>query len=71
MADITKWEYRVQTLGAALKQASDEEIESQLDEWGLEGWEVVAVHKIENSGKVRVIARRSLPRSTRPRNTWP
>ena len=71
MADNTKWEYRVQTLGATFKQARDEEIEAQLDEWGLEGWEVVAVHKIENRGQIRIIAKRLLPQTTRRRNTWP
>ena len=44
MADeIKQWEYRVQTIGSIFG-TKDEDIESMLDAWGLEGWEAINVY---------------------------
>lgn len=70
MNELKKWEYRVQTVGSALKGAKDEEIEALLGEWGEEGWEVIAAHALEGSNKVRIIAKRPLSRAALRSRTW-
>ena len=37
-----QWEYRILTVGSAFTGARDEQIETILNEWGLEGWEAVS-----------------------------
>lgn len=69
MAAEPAWEYRVQTLGTALRSARDEEIEALLNQWGEEGWELVGV--TAESGKVRLLARRPLSRATRRWRSMP
>jgi len=71
MTDTMQWEYRIQTVGSALKQAKDDELEVLLNEWGEEGWEVINAHSLEGSNKVRIIAKRSLSGSTRRSRSWP
>ena len=45
MAEQTiQWEYRVLTVGSALKGAKDEQIEAALNELGMDGWEAVNVY---------------------------
>lgn len=71
MADENKqWEYRVQTIGSIFG-TKDEAIESALNEWGEEGWEAVSVYTPENSGKVTMVAKRLLTRSTRRERSMP
>jgi hypothetical protein len=70
MSDQSLWEYRVQTIGSAFG-AKDEVIESTLNEWGEEGWEAVSVYTPSNSGKVTVVAKRPLSRSTRRQRSLP
>jgi hypothetical protein len=38
---------------------------------GEEGWEVVTVHNLESTNKVRVIAKRLLEHRTQRRRNWP
>lgn len=64
-----KWEYRVQTVGGFFSGVKAEELELLLNEWGEEGWEVVAAHIIENANKINVIAKRPLTRETIRRRT--
>jgi hypothetical protein len=71
MVETTQWEYRIQTTGSTFNQPKDEEIEAMLNEWGEEGWEVVAVHNLESTNKVRIIAKRTLPCSIQRSRTWP
>jgi hypothetical protein len=71
MVETTQWEYRIQTAGSTFNQPKDEEIEAMLNEWGEEGWEVVAVHNLESTNKVRIIAKRTLPGSIKRSRTWP
>ena len=61
MPDETKqWEYRVQTFGSFLSGVKAHELETTLNEWGEDGWEVVATHPIEGMSKINVIAKRPL-----------
>ncbi len=55
-----QWEYRVQTVGSFFGGVKAEELESLLNEWGEEGWEVVSTHILENQSKINVIAKRPL-----------
>jgi len=59
-AGITQWEYRVETIGGFFKGVKADELEEMLNEWGEDGWEVVATHIIENANKINVIAKRPL-----------
>lgn len=71
MDDIPKWEYQVQTFGGAMGGPKDDALTLALDEWGAEGWEVISVHNLDSSQKVRVVARRPLSRATHRSRTYP
>jgi hypothetical protein len=71
MAEAIQWEYRVQTTGSSFSAMKDEALEALLDAWGEEGWEVISVHPLGSSNKVRVIARRRLSLEARRQRTWP
>lgn len=71
MADSTRWEYRVETFGGVLSQPKDDLLEQTLEEWGEEGWEVISAHGLENTYKVRIIAKRPLSLTSRRRRSWP
>jgi len=68
--EIKQWEYRVQTIGSIFG-TKDENIESMLNDWGIEGWEVTHVYTPEGSGKVTVVAKRPLTRETRRARSMP
>lgn len=68
---IQQWEYRVQTVGGFFKGVPADELETLLNEWGEEGWEVVSTHILENANKINVIAKRPLARSTRRERSMP
>ena len=70
MAENTQWEYRVQSFGTFFRGTRDDELESALNEWGMDGWEVVSVRGIENTSKVVVLAKRPLTASTRRRHSF-
>lgn len=70
MAEQAQWEYRVQTVGG-LFSTKDEVIESTLNAWGEEGWELVSAFSPENSSKVTLVAKRPLSRSVRRQRTMP
>lgn len=69
--ELTKWEYRVQTVGAFWAGVKADELEPTLNEWGEEGWEVVSTHVLENQNKINVIAKRLLTRETVRRRSMP
>jgi hypothetical protein len=52
------WEYRVETIGSTFRGTADEDIEEVLDEWGQEGWEVIAFHPLYGSNKATIVAKR-------------
>ena len=60
MEEYPKWEYRVQTFGGVLRETKDQKLQDTLNEWGVEGWEVVSAIAPDNSNAVRVIAKRVL-----------
>lgn len=68
MSEQLNWEYRVETIGSAFRGTSDEDVESLLDEWGQEGWEVIAFHPIQGSNKVTIVAKRALASTRRRRS---
>lgn len=72
MTEEQQWEYRVESVGGALRSPKDEEIEELLNQWGEEGWEVISVHPQHNSTyKVRVVAKRLLTTRTRRQRSMP
>jgi putative IMPACT (imprinted ancient) family translation regulator len=71
MAEHTQWEYRVQTFGTFFTGMKDEEMEEALNEWGVDGWEVISARGIENTSKVVVLAKRPLTASARRRHSFP
>ena len=71
MAENTPWEYRVGTFGTFFSGMKDEEMEAALNEWGMDGWEVISARSIENTSKVVIIAKRPLTTSTRRRRSLP
>jgi hypothetical protein len=70
MEETKQWEYRVQTIGGVLG-TKDEQIESLLNEWGLEGWEATQVYTPSGSNKVTIVAKRPLTATARRRRSWP
>ena len=64
MTEYAQWEYRVETIGSAFG-TKDDAIQDTLDEWGEEGWEAINVYTPSNSGKVTIVAKRPLSRTTR------
>jgi hypothetical protein len=71
MAEYPKWEYRVETFGSFFRSTSDVDLETALNDWGLDGWEVINVHIVENTSKVVALAKRPMAASTRRRHTFP
>ncbi len=71
MVETIKWEYRVQTWGSAWKSNKDEELEALLNEWGVEGWEVISAEHKASSEKITLIAKRLLTHSRRRERTYP
>lgn len=71
MADEFKqWEYRVQTIGGVFG-TKDEDIQSTLDVWGLEGWEAINVYDQYGGGKITIVAKRPLTELVRRQRSMP
>jgi hypothetical protein len=68
---LIQWEYRVQTVGSPISGAKDGQIETILNEWGVEGWEAVNVYSPSNSPKVTMVAKRQLTAATRRMRSMP
>ena len=73
MAETTLWEYRAETLGTYWNEPKDDVLETLLNEWGQEGWEVINVVTQHNTSKVRVVAKRPIgpDEARRRRRSWP
>ena len=71
MAEISQWEYRLETFGTFWSAPKDDELQAALDAWGEEGWEVVGFGHMENSNKIRVLAKRPSTSASRRRRSWP
>jgi hypothetical protein len=68
---VRNWEYQVDTIGSALHSPKDEELETLLNEWGEDGWEVISIITPTGSNKIRIVARRPLTEVNRRRRNWP
>lgn len=68
--EIKQWEYRVQTMGSIFG-TKDEDIQSTLDEWGIEGWEAINVYTPYGSGKITIVAKRLLTERARRIRSMP
>lgn len=66
METNANWEYRVKTFGTAWRSAKNEEVNEELDLWGIEGWEV-ASSCFNPGGSLLVIAKRPLTDTARRR----
>ena len=71
MPETNQWEYRVKTFGTFFKGVKDNEIETELNQWGEEGWEVVAYRLVENTNQAQLIAKRPLTRESRRWRSMP
>jgi hypothetical protein len=71
MSELNPWEYRVKTFGTLFKGVKDDDLEAELNQWGEEGWEVVAYRMIENTNRGQVIAKRPLTRESRRWRSMP
>jgi hypothetical protein len=71
MPETNPWEYRVKTFGTFFKGAKDAELETELNQWGEEGWEVVACRTVENRSQAQIIAKRLLTRESRRWRSMP
>jgi hypothetical protein len=71
MPETNQWEYRVKTYGSFFKGVKDDELETELNQWGEEGWEVVAYRLVENTNQAQLIARRPLTRESRRWRSMP
>lgn len=69
--DQQQWEYRVDLLGSTMSTMKNEALEATLNEWGEQGWELVALFLLEHSSKMRLVAKRPLSQSNRRRRSWP
>ena len=65
MAETTEWEYHLEVLGTAFKGVKPEELELVLNNMGMEGWEVISIHQLQNSPKFWVTAKRPLTDAAR------
>lgn len=59
------WEYRVETIGSTFKGTSDSDVEEFLNDWGKDGWDVIAFHPIYGSNKITIVAKREIADSGR------
>ncbi len=71
-----KWEYKIQSFGNAFKQIKDEKLVETLNEWGVDGWEVIHCYQNTGNTRISVIAKRpfvetrSTRRSNFPEEDW-
>ncbi len=71
MDTLINWEYRVISFGGFLTEAKDEVIAATLNALGEEGWEVVSAWAMDNTNRVRVIAKRPMTRYSRRERSMP
>ncbi len=69
--EMQQWEYRVQTVGSIWTGVKADDLQELLNAWGVDGWEVISTHLLENQNKINVIARRPLTREALRRRSMP
>jgi hypothetical protein len=60
MTQNVHWEYKVLAPGGVIKSVKPEDLESQLNALGQEGWEMTGFTATENSGKMWVVLKRQI-----------
>ena len=70
MPEQNRWEYRVSTFGSVWKSLKDEDLSSQLNAWGEEGWEIVNI-VADHAGRAKIIAKRPLTAAALRKRTMP
>lgn len=67
---MTKWEYKVLKERHWLKGIRAEEIEEELNLWGEDGWELVAIERQQN--ELLAVLKRPVGSSRRrePKDSW-
>ena len=71
MTEIAQWEYLVENVGSFWHSPDPDNLRDYLNELGADGWELVNLHHIQNSNKVRITLKRPLTTSTRRRRSLP
>jgi len=71
MSETNQWEYCVRTFGTFFKGVKDTDLEAELNQWGEEGWEIIAFRTIENTNQAQIIAKRPLDRTARRWRSMP
>jgi hypothetical protein len=60
MDSLVQWEYRLESFGGAFKSIKVVDLESILNGWGEEGWEIISfAYSPDNTG-YKVLAKRPL-----------
>lgn len=67
MIEQSKWEYRVQSFGSALRGVKEADLEAELNAWGEDGWEVVSAAPTQRTNKLVVVAKRPVSSGSRHR----
>ena len=67
---MAKWEYKVLKEGIGLKGVKAEEVEEELNLWGEEGWELVAIERQQNSWLAVLKRPVGTPRRREPKDRW-
>lgn len=68
MDEKVYWEYRAENIGNGWRNPKPEEIQEALNEWGLDGWEVITISHTPG-GAVTVVAKRRLSEANRRRSS--
>jgi len=71
MVETVQWEYRLETFGTIWSGLKDEALQTILDEWGQDGWEVITIYKPGSSDRATVVAKRPLTDRARRERSRP
>jgi hypothetical protein len=71
MADMPRWEYRVETAGSFWSGPKPEDLAEFLCSLGEEGWELISILNFPNSEKLRIVAKRPILGTYRQAHKWP
>jgi hypothetical protein len=67
-----QWEYRMEDFGGIFKRTpSAEDLVAVLNEWGGEGWEVIAIVPSDKTSRWRILAKRPLTGAEKRRRSMP
>lgn len=69
MPEEKQWEYRFIRMGGTFHGAKTEDVETLLNEWGEQGWEVVGI--TSESNEITLLAKRPLSLRARRERSMP